>query len=54
MIESEIKEHDLYKYKELVYLPREAFVEAITNAFYKLYYPSQNQNSNFNLWVSNV
>lgn len=54
MIITELTDHELYKFKELVYLPREVYVEAVINAFYKLYYPSQNMKASFKDWVSNV
>lgn len=38
----EIKTHSYYTRAEFTYLPREAYVESVTETFYKLYYPRQN------------
>ena len=49
-LEREIQNHEDYKRQELIFLPREAFVECVIKVFYDLYYPTDVLRNKFNLW----
>lgn len=39
-LENEILNHEQYKMVDLIYLPREAYVECLLKVFYQIYYPT--------------